>query len=332
MSEAERVGQLFMVGASSTGPDPAALGAINDYHVGSVILTGTSYAGVSATAAVSAGLQRAASGGVRLLVAADQEGGQVQRLRGPGFDTIPTAVQQGGLPAPTLRVDARRWGGQLRAAGINVNLAPVMDTVPSPGTNPPIGQLDREYGTDPATVARQGTAFAQGLADAGIDATLKHFPGLGRVTGNTDTTAGVTDSTTTATDAYLTPFAAGIASGAPFVMLSTAYYSRIDPANPAAFSPAIVTGLLRARLHYRGVVVSDDVGVAEQVASISPAQRAVRFLAAGGDIVLTVVPGQIPEMTTAVLARARSDAAFRAQVDAAVLRVLTAKQARGLLG
>lgn len=320
-----------MTGTSSTGADPAALRAITDYHVGSIILTGTSYAGVNATDALSTTLQRAAPSGVRLFVAADQEGGQVQRLRGPGFDTIPSAVQQGRMPAATLRADARRWAGQLRAAGVNLNLAPVMDTVPDPGSNPPIGQLDREYGSDPATVARQGSAFAQGFGDAGVEATLKHFPGLGRVTANTDTTAGVTDSTTTGTDPSLAPFAAGVTLDAPFVMISTAYYSRIDPANPAAFSPTIVTGLLRGRLHFRGVVISDDVGTAAQVAAISPAQRAVRFIAAGGDVVLTVVPGQIPEMVAAVLARAESDAAFRAAVDAAALRVLTAKQARGLL-
>jgi beta-N-acetylhexosaminidase len=333
MSEAQRVGQLFMTGASSAGNDQAASRAITAYHVGSVILMGEQPTSVDQTAAISAGLQRQVAR-VKLFIATDQEGGEVQRLHGPGFDSIPSGLQQGSITPGALRADARRWGGQLRAAGVNVDLAPVMDTVPSPasaGSNPPIGQLDREYGFSPATVARHGTAFAQGLADAGVDATLKHFPGLGRVTGNTDTTAGVTDRETTRNDPYLAPFAVGINAGAPFVMMSTAYYSRIDADHPAAFSPTIVSGILRGDLHFRGVVISDDVGGAAQVASLSPGTRAVDFIAAGGDIVLTVDSSLIPRMTAAVLARVKSDARFRGQVDAAALRVLEAKKARHLL-
>ena len=332
MGEAERVGQLFMTGASSTGSDSAAGIAIRTYHVGSVILMGEQQTSPSQTAATSAALQRQA-GRAGLFVATDQEGGEVQRLHGPGFDSIPSGLQQGGIAPDALRADARRWGGQLRAAGVNVDLAPVMDTVPSADfarSNPPIGQLDREYGFNPATVASHGTAFARGLGDAGVVATLKHFPGLGRVTGNTDTTSGVTDHTTTRNDPYVAPFAAGIAAGAPFVMMSTAYYSRIDPDHPAAFSPTIVTGMLRGDLHFGGVVISDDVGGAAQVASFSPGTRAVAFIAAGGDIVLTVDSSLIPQMTAAVLARAKADPTFKAQIDAAALRVLSAKHARHL--
>jgi beta-N-acetylhexosaminidase len=152
------------------------------------------------------------------------------------------------------------------------------------------------------------------------------------VRANTDLASGVTDSITTRHDAYLAPFAAGIKAGAPFVMVSTAYYSRIDPDHPAAFSPTVVTGMLRGDLGFRGVVISDDVGGAAQVAKYSPGTRAVDFIAAGGDVLLTVNATQIPEMTAAVLARAKMDSTFRAEVDAAALRVLQAKQNRGLLG
>jgi beta-N-acetylhexosaminidase len=320
-----------MVGASSGGPTGDTMRAITDHHVGSVILTNTSARSVVQIATVSRQLQRVAPAGARLFVATDQEGGQVQRLQGPGVDTIPSGVQQGETAPQQLRVEARRWGTQLRAAGVNLDLAPVVDTVPSGAANPPIGGLSRQYGSTPATVAAHGTAFAQGMADAGIDATIKHFPGLGRVTGNTDTTSGVTDPTTTRHDAYLAPFAAGIKAGVPFVMISTAYYSRIDANHPAAFSPTIVTGMLRGDLQFRGVVISDDVGGAAQVAGFSPGARAVDFVAAGGDILLTVNPAQIPEMTAAVLTRAKTDQAFRAEVNIAALRVLQAKQARGLL-
>jgi beta-N-acetylhexosaminidase len=333
MPEAERVGQLFMVGAASTGTDQAAITAITRYHVGSVILMGQGPTTIARTAEATAGLQRHA-GPIGLFVATDQEGGEVQRLRGDGFSSIPSALRQGAESPASLRNDARRWAAQLRAAGVNLDLAPVADTVPSATfapANPPIGALDREFGFDPGTVARHAIAFAQGLADAGVDATLKHFPGLGRVTGNTDTTAGVTDRTTTRHDEYLAPFATAVQAGAPFVMMSTAYYSRIDPGRPAAFSPTIVTAMLRGDLHFRGVVISDDVGSAAQVAAFPPGARAVDFIAAGGDMVLTVDSSLIGQMAAAVLARARSDAGFHALVDAAALRVLTAKKARGLL-
>lgn len=331
MNEAQRVGQLFMVGASSAGPDTATMSALTRYGVGSVILTDTTQRSAVAIATISRQLQATTPRTAKLFIATDQEGGQVQRLQGPGFDTIPSGVDQGSFGPQQLRADARRWGSQLKAAGVNLDLAPVVDTVPRGAANPPIGDLSREYGSDPATVAAHGVAFAQGLADAGVDATIKHFPGLGRVRANTDTDSGVTDSITTRNDAYLAPFAAGIKAGAPFVMVSTAYYTRIDPDRPAAFSPTVITGLLRGDLGFGGVVISDDVGGAVQVARFSPGARAVDFVAAGGDIVLTVNAGQIPEMTAAVLARAKTDPKFHTEVNAAALRVLQAKQARGLL-
>ncbi len=202
---------------------------------------------------------------------------------------------------------------------------------PSPTRIPPIGALDREFGYSPDVVAAAGTAFAQGLADAGIDATAKHFPGLGRVTGNTDTQSGVTDTTTVRTDPDLAPFAAAINAGTPFVMMSLADYSQLDPGVPAAFSSAIVTGLLRTDLHFSGVVISDDLGATRQVAGVAVGDRAVRFIAAGGDVILDVAADQIAPMAAAVLARAQADPAFAAQVDASSMRVLEAKQARGLL-
>jgi beta-N-acetylhexosaminidase len=331
MSEAQRVGQLFMVGAASGGPDSDTTSAITTYHVGSVILTDTSSRSVDQIAGVSRQLQQEAPRGTQLFVATDQEGGQVQRLQGPGFDTIPDGLAQGKMSPRQLRTNAKHWGSQLHEAGVNLDLAPVVDTVPDGASNPPIGDLDRQFGDNPSVVASHGIAFAQGMADAGVDATIKHFPGLGRVTGNTDTTAGVTDRVTSRHDAYLAPFAAGVQAGVPFVMVSTAIYSRIDPDHPAAFSPTVVTGMLRGDLHFKGVIISDDMGGAAQVAAFSPAARAVNFIAAGGDVVLTVNAVQIPEMTAAVLARAKTDSTFRAEVDAAALRVLIAKQARGLL-
>lgn len=333
MSLTQRVGQLFMVDCPSTSVGSAATAAITQYHVGSVILDGDSELGVEGTAAVAAQLQKLVTHGPQLFVATDQEGGEVQRLRGSGFSVIPSAVQQGMQKPSTLTTNTTVWAGQLRAAGVNVDLAPVLDTVPAnSGPNPPIGDLDRQYGTDPATVTSHGLAVANGLAAAGVDATVKHFPGLGRVAGNTDTTAGVTDGVTTRNDSYLAPFAAAIKTGVPFVMVSTAIYTKIDPANPAAFSRTIITGMLRGDLGFKGVVITDDVGSAKQVSGYPVGARAVDVISAGGDMVLTVDATQAGTMTQAVLAKAQSSPAFKALVDAAALRVLQAKQARGLLG
>jgi beta-N-acetylhexosaminidase len=300
--------------------------------VGAVILDGTTSQGMAATQHVTANLRNLAPRRVGLFIATDQEGGLVQRLQGPGFATIPSAVQQGQLPPDQLHRDAAEWGRQLHRAGVNVNLAPVLDTVPANfGSNPPIGDLDREFGHTPAVVRSHGLAVMRGMLAAGVDPTVKHFPGLGRVSGNTDTTSGVTDTVTTRNDPYLTPFRAAVEAGTPFVMMSTAIYSHLDPGTPAAFSRPIVTGLLRDQFGYRGVVISDDLGGAAQVANVSVGQRAVRFVAAGGDIVLTVDATQAGPMTAALLAKARHNSGFRALVNAAALRVLRAKQARGLL-
>jgi len=338
LTRAQRVGQLFMAGTPATVASATTLRVIARQHVGSVILTGRSHAGATATRAVTRRLQAAATtaatGGVPLVVSADQEGGNVQVLQGPGFSRMPTALTQGGWTPAALKHSSSVWGRQLAGAGVNLNLAPVMDTVPSAAaarTNPPIGYYRREFGYTPATVASHGTAFIAGMASSRVATAVKHFPGLGRVRANTDTSAGVTDTVTTAHDAYLAPFAAGVRAGTLFLMPSTAYYSRIDPRHPAAFSATVLQGLVRRQLGFRGVIVSDDLGSAKQVARWTPGQRATSFIGAGGDMVLTVDASVIPAMVQAVTARMAISPAFARKVDAAALRVLTAKQRMGLL-
>lgn len=339
MSLAQRVGQLFMVGTPATSVSPLTRAQIGRFHVGNVMLTGRSYSGTQRPASVAAALQsrttRAATAGVHLLVSTDQEGGNVQALRGRGISEIPSALAQGRGERNRLQGSAGRWARQLRAAGVNMNLAPVLDTVPGPSVarqNPPIGAFDRQFGFDPATVTSHGMAFVRGMAGQGVVATIKHFPGLGRVRGNTDTTSGVTDGVTHRRDAYLAPFREAIDAGAPVVMMSTAFYPRIDRARPAAFSRTIVHMLLRRDLGFHGVVVSDDLAHARQVSRWSPAARAVKFIRAGGDLVLTVDPAPLPAMYHAVLSRARADETFRAKVDQAAMRVLRLKQHQQLLG
>jgi beta-N-acetylhexosaminidase len=332
MTPAQRVGQLLMVGCPSTGATRACLTAIRSQHVGSVILDGNSTLSIAAEHRVTAALQHAAPATTKLLIATDQEGGQVRRMRGPGFTDYSTALVQGTWRTAALRHWATTWGSQLHRAGIGLDLAPVLDTVRAGNThNPPIGAFDREYGHSPSVVATKGIAVLRGLDSGGVSTAVKHFPGLGRVTGNTDTTAHVVDRVTTADDAYLKPFRAAIAAKTGFVMMSSATYTRIDAKHPAVFSKTVVTGLLRQKLHFGGVVISDDLGTAKQVAAVPIGRRAVRFLAAGGDLVLTVQAGQARTMESAVLASMAKSPAFTRQVDAAALRVLRQKQSQGLL-
>ncbi len=340
MTEPQRVGQLFMVGAPAAGPSQATATAVAREHVGNVMLTGRSRAGVRATAGLVAGLQAratsAATSGVRLLVSTDQEGGNVQVLRGPGVSAMPSALGQGRDSPARLQALAGRWARQLREAGVNMDLAPVLDSVPGPRAardNPPVGAVDREYGFSPGVVAGHGTAFAEGLERNRVLPTAKHFPGLGRVHANTDTAAGVTDGVTGPHDRFLLPFRAAISRDhVPFVMMSTAYYPRLDPRHPAVFSPFVIGRLLRGELGFSGVVVSDDLGSARQVAAWPAGQRAVQFLRAGGDLVLTVDPATARPMYDAVLSLARRSSEFRRRVDAAALLILRTKQRDGLLG
>jgi beta-N-acetylhexosaminidase len=336
MTAAQRVGQLFMVGIAAD-PRPEVAPAVAAYHFGSLLFGATSTASMTEirqeTAADQSLASAAATARVRFFISTDQEGGEVQRLRGPGFAAIPSAVTQGNLTSRMLRRDASAWGRDLKLAGVNLDLAPVMDVVP-PGSAPrnqPIGALLREFGGDPETVAAHGVAFIQGMQHAGVATTAKHFPGLGRVTGNTDLTAGVVDPVTAPGDAYLGSFRAAIDADVPFVMVALARYPRIDARHLAVFSSRTIRGLLRKQMHFGGVVISDDLGAAAAVASLSPATRAISFLAAGGDMIVSASLPAATAMATAVLGRSNQYPAFRSKVDSAVMRVLTAKQAYGLL-
>lgn len=337
LTEAERVGQLFMIGEPLTSSDQATRQAIKGLAVGGVVFYGDSNAPVAAIRALTDRLQAVVAGAtpsIGLFISTNQEGGQVQELAGPGFDAMPSAVVQGMTDPTSLEDDARRWGSELSQAGVNVDLAPVLDVVPPSFTavNQPIARYQRELGNNPATVASHGVALVRGFQAAGVSATLKHFPGLGRVVGNTDTTSGVEDTLTTRHDAFLAPFASGVRAGARLVMISLATYSQIDPNNFAAFSSIVIRQMLRGDLGFRGLVISDDLGSAKQVLDVAPATRAVDFLAAGGTIVLVVRPvSDYAVMVAAVLAQAAANPTFRKLVDADALEVLTAKQAAGLL-
>lgn len=335
MTPTQRVGQLIMV-AMNTDPSEATQ-AISDAHVGGVFLLGeypSAAEAASTIATAQAAAAKANQAGTKLLVALDQEGGAVRQIKGGVLDALPNAQQQAAMAPATLQSDVAKTAKVLSDAGVDLDLAPVADVVPASigAANAPIGAFNRQYGATAQQATPGVLAFMKGLATAGISATLKHFPGLGRIPNNTDTSdTGITDSVTTPDDPSLGTFKAGIDAGAQAVMVSSAYYPKIDPQNQAMFSSTIISTLLRSTLGFGGVVITDDVGAAKSVAAVPIADRATRFVDAGGDIVLTAVPSDAVPMTGALLAKAQADPTFSTKVDAAVKRVLTLKDQHKLL-
>lgn len=338
MTLEQKVGQVLMVSSPVTGADANSLFALDALQVGNVFMKGRSTAGVAGIAtevgSIAGRVSAASTVGVRPFVATDQEGGFVQIMRGPGFSEMPQAIVQGELSVPALLADATAWGEQLADVGVNVNLAPVLDTVPSAGfapQNAPIGAFGREYGYTPAAVSSHGIAFAEGMAAAGVAATVKHFPGLGRVTENTDVAAGVVDDTTVRNDPYIAPFRDAVKAGVPWLMISNASYPLIDPNAMAPFSSVIVHDMVRGDLGFKGIIVSDDMCDAVQVAEVPVSQRGVKFITAGGTMALCTNQALLPQMQGGMVEAAQNDAAFAKQVDAAALLVLESKAARGLI-
>jgi beta-N-acetylhexosaminidase len=326
MTARQRAGAVLMT-AATAGSFASLRSTVRTYGLAGVMVRGRSTAGATTVRSAVGSVTAAAPAGLPLLVATDQEGGLVQVLRGPGFADIPSAQRQATWPASTLRSRSEGWGRSLAAAGVNLDLGPVADT-PCPATlhdNPPVADLLRNYGTDPAAAGRSVSAVVAGLRAAGVASTIKHFPGLGCVRENTDTTARVVDDAIEPTSARLAPFKAGIAAGAGFVMVSSAIYRRIDPTHPALYSSAVLTGLLRHRLGFGGVIMSDDVGGAVAAQAGSPGQRAVRFIGAGGDLLLDIVPSDVPSMVKALADRSADDPVFAAELRAAATRVTAAR-------
>lgn len=332
MSLDERAGQLIMA-PMFAGGNPADLSAlISTRHVGSVVLIGNWNNGTAAAKTAADALQSYAPSGNQLIVSTDQEGGQVQHLKGSGFDTMPSAVAQGQMSADTLRSSAKTWGGQLKQAGINVDLAPVLGTVQvKRSSNAPIGALNRDFGLDSNGNAQHGIAFVEGMRDAGVGATVKHYPGLGAVTGNTDfTTEGILDTTTTLDGEQIGAFNTTIKQAKPaMVMMSLATYQRIDSSAPAAFSSKIIDGTLRGSVGYDGVVISDSLSAAA-VSGIATKDLGVRLVDTGGDLACIGDTSYVTPILDGIIARAQSDPAFAKKVTASATRVMTLKYQMGL--
>jgi len=229
-----------------------------------------------------------------LLVAVDEEGGLVARLdQRHGFPPTYSAAQLGARNDPVFtRQQGQKIAHTLRSEGINLNLAPVVDLNVNP-QNPIIGSLGRSYSADPAVVTAQAGAFIEGHRAVGVKATLKHFPGHGSSTG--DTHVGLVDVTYTWSAVELEPFSNLIRERLPDAVLTAhVFNAELDPAHPATLSKPTITGLLRGRLSWEGVVISDDM----QMGAIRKAygyEDALRLAIEAGIDILTIAQQQVFE-------------------------------------
>ncbi|NMM93030.1 glycoside hydrolase family 3 protein [Bifidobacterium oedipodis] len=332
MSLEERIGQLVMVPLFA-GTDPASLqSVIADRYAGSVLIIGNWTGGTAQVRTAVDQLQSYAPAGNRLLVTTDQEGGLVQHLTGPGFDTMPSATAQGAMSADQLCDSAKTWGEQLAQAGINVDLAPVAGTVTTDRwSNAPIGALNRDFGLDASGNAEHAIAFVEGMRQAGVQSAIKHYPGLGAVTGNTDFTAdGILDTTTVLSGPEAGAFDRVISDSDPaMVMMALATYQAIDPNNPAVFSSTIIDGHIRGDLNYEGVITSDSLSAAA-VSGYDTTQLGVKLIEAGGDLACIGQSDYIAPILDGLNARAAADPAFADKATRAAERVITLKFRMGL--
>jgi beta-N-acetylhexosaminidase len=220
------------------------------------------------------------------LIMADQEGGGIQRLRG----AIPDLPWPRDLAATNtvaqVRAKAAAWGRAMAALGVNVDLAPVLDVDDRPGPSSDNPDGKRSFSGDAATVSRYGVAFLQGLRDGGVLPVIKHFPGLGGTTGNTDVRPAPTKPLATLRAGDLGPFRDAIAAGAAAVMVANATVPGMTT-HPAGLSSAVIDGLLRGQLGFTGLVVTDSLSAgAVTAATRTLGEAAADAIESGADLVL----------------------------------------------
>jgi beta-N-acetylhexosaminidase len=304
-----------------TTPGSRLLGRIRRGELGGVIIFGGNVTSAAALQAAVARLQDAAHAGGNppLLIAVDQEGGEVKRL--PQDPPAASAATMGATYTPAaVRAQGRLTGDALATLGIDVDLAPVVDV----GDSRTSFLGSRIFSADPATTASLGRAFATGLQAAGVAATAKHFPGLGTAPGNTDVAVVVVPTPRGELMRRLASFAAAVDGGVKLVMVSSAEYPALDASRrPAALSKTIVTGLLRRRLGFGGVVITDAMNAP---AILRYRDAPVLALEAGDDVLLYAGDEDSSARGfTAVLQAARANELSTAMLVRAYDRVVALK-------
>jgi beta-N-acetylhexosaminidase len=284
---------------------------------------------LDALIALSRELHRAAPDGTPALIAIDQEGGLVQRVRAPATQWPPMRAHDGFGPPDDVELAGqvgRALGSELRALGIDIDFAPVLDVHTNPA-NPVIG--DRAFGTEPEAAARRALAFARGLDEAGVLSCGKHFPGHGDTHTDSHLELPRIDHDWDRLERIeLLPFARASAAGIPMIMTAHVVFGALDPDRPATLSEAVVTGLLRQRLGYRGVVVSDDITMRAIADHMGPDAATIGAVRAGCDAVLVCRDEEQQAAAEAGLIReAERDSELRRKIGEAAARIRAMKRA-----
>jgi beta-N-acetylhexosaminidase len=313
-------GQMLMVRFEGTAT-PELIRAARRGEIGGVIAFPPPGLAAASVRNAIARLQKAArdGGNAPLLVATDQEGGEVKRFPLAPPERSPNELQFES--DEVVRTEGQATGRYLARLGINVDLAPVLDV----GWDPSSFIASRAFETNADGVASQGVAFAEGLEDGGVAATAKHFPGLGRATANTDLGPSVVEGSRRVLRPDLHPFSVAVAAGVSLVMTSSATYPAYDARRPASLSPRI-TRLLRGRLGFDGVVITDDLlAGAVSGAGYTPGAAAVAAAAAGADLLLFArVPA--PEALPALVAALRRGSLDREALLASCIHNLALRE------
>lgn len=255
----------------------------------------------------------------RPLVMADEEGGGVQRLA-PVVSPVPWPRDMARTMTPSaVRTLAQRVGRQMLAAGVTVDLAPVADVDGRPGPSRTNPDGSRSFSADPTTAATYAVAFMEGLRDSGVVPVVKHFPGLGSATANTDVGPAATRPLGELESTGLVPFRAAIRAGAPAVMVSNAFVPGLTT-TPSSLSHDVIDGLLRHQLGFQGLVVTDSLSAGAVLAGgRTLPQAAVAAIDAGADLVL--FGSTLTAADTAQLSAANVQRTFTAVVDAVTTAV-----------
>lgn len=288
MSPETLIGQLFMVGFYGTTPSPEIVEMIQQHHVGGIILFSRNVQNAQQVLELTQSLQRLAKEAghqTPLLIAIDQENGMVQRLK-HGTTQLPGNMALGATDSEQLAYDvALATGRELNALGINMNLAPVVDVNNNPA-NPVIGV--RSFGEEASLVGRLGAAQVRGYREAGVISTLKHFPGHGDTAVDSHLSLPVVPHTMQRLEAIeLIPFKECIDAGADCVMTAhVAFPALTGDTQPATLSPIVLRDLLRQRLGFNGVIISDCLEMNAISTTVGVADGSVQTLQAGTDLVL----------------------------------------------
>jgi beta-N-acetylhexosaminidase len=324
-SDVKLLGQRIMVGFAGTTAPRWLLGAVRGGNVGSVILFAENLRSRSQSLTLTGALQRAAraGGNPRLLIATDQEGGQVKRVPGVEPTLSPPEMAATGQVS-TASSQGQATGTGLRRWGINWDLAPVVDVPTS--THAFIWRQGRAFSFSAGTVARYASAFTGGLQSRGVAAAAKHFPGLGSATTDTDFDHLELHPTAAQRVAALKPYGTMIPAGVDSVMAAVAGFTAYDRSGTvAALSRPVITGLLRGRLGFSGVVITDALG-----SSTGHDERTAGVLAAaaGADILLYTdsAPGELAALRSAL----SRDQLSRDEAIASYRRIIALKRRLGL--